>query len=67
MLPPTTRPLQTDTDVFILLLHHRTELSTLVIFDTGSGNNRKLIDVGEMYDIGSQLSKPLIGFHAFTG
>ncbi len=36
----TTTIRSPDTDVFILLLHHRTELSTSVIFDTGSGNNR---------------------------
>ena len=63
----TTTIRSPDTDVFILLLHHRTELSTSVIFDAGSGNNRKLIDVGEMYDqLGSRLCKALIGLHAFT-
>lgn len=57
-----------DTDVFILLLHHRPELSTSVIFDTGTGNNRKLVDIGKVYDeLGSRLCKALIGFHAFTG
>lgn len=57
-----------DTDVFLLMLHHRTELSRSLIFDTGFGNNRKLIDIGEIYDqLGSQICKALAGFHAFTG
>ena len=57
-----------DTDVFILMLAHKTEIRSLLIFDTGSGNNRRLIDINKVYEqLGSRLCNALIGFHDFTG
>ena len=39
-----------DTDVFILMLAHKTEIRSSLIFDTGSGNNRRLIDINKVYE-----------------
>lgn len=57
-----------DTDVFILMLAHRAEIRSSLFFDTGSGNNGRLIDIGEVYNqLGSRLCSAFIGVHAFTG
>jgi hypothetical protein len=57
-----------DTDVFILLLGHRSAIPTSLYFDTGSGNERKILDIGKMHlTLGSDICDALIGFHAFTG
>ena len=57
-----------DTDVFILLLAHKAEIGSSLFFDTGSGNNRRLINVNEVNEqLGSRMCNALIGFHAFTG
>ena len=57
-----------DTDVFILMLAHNAEIRSLLYFDTGSGNNRRVIDINEVHaQLGSRLCNALIGFHAFTG
>ncbi len=57
-----------DTDVFILLLAHKAEIGSSLFFYTGSGNNRRLINVNEVNEqLGSCICNALIGFHAFTG
>ena len=57
-----------DTDVFVLMLAHQPEIASRLVFETGSGNNRKVIDINEVADLlGVRLCKALIGFHAFTG
>ena len=37
-----------DSDVFFVLLHHTSALSCTVMFDTGTGNNRRLINMTEL-------------------
>ncbi len=57
-----------DTDVFILLLGHKPAIPTALYFDTGTGNQRRILDVGKVHPtLGSELCDALIGFHAFTG
>jgi hypothetical protein len=57
-----------DTDVFILLLGHKLAIPTALYFDTGIGNQRRILDVGKVHlTLGSELCDALIGFHAFTG
>ncbi len=57
-----------DTDVFILLLGHKPAIPTALYFDTGTGNQRRILDVGKVHlTLGSELCDALIGFHAFTG
>lgn len=57
-----------DTDVFILLLGHKSAVPTALYFDTRIGNKRRMMDVGKVcLTLGSELCDALIGFHAFTG
>ena len=57
-----------DTDVFILLLGHKPSIPSAMYFDTGVGNQRRILNVNEAYaTLGSGLCGALIGFHAFTG
>ena len=36
--------------------------------DTGSGDHRRIIDIGKIRaDVGDDVSKALLGLHAFTG
>ena len=57
-----------DTDVFILLLSYATDVGKPVVFETGSGSSRRLIDISYVASVlGEQCVKALPGFHAFTG
>jgi len=57
-----------DTDVFVLLLYYCREVTNLLLFQTGSGNKRRLIDVKEVLAaVGNDLAEGLPGIHAFTG
>lgn len=57
-----------DTDVFILLLGHKTAIPAAIYFDTGVGNQRRILDVSKVHStVGPELCDALIGFHAFTG
>ena len=58
-----------DSDIFFILLHYISELDGItVLFDTGSGIRRKLLNVSEMsqsYTI--EYRAALLGLHAFCG
>ena len=57
-----------DTDVFILLLGHKSAIPTSLYFDTGIGNQRRILDISKAFlTLGFELCDALIGFHAFTG
>ena len=57
-----------DTDVFILLLGHNQAIQSNLYFDTGSGNQRRIINVSAVHSsLGLELCDALIAFHAFTG
>ena len=50
------------------LILHAQHASRMHSNDTGSGNNRRLININEVYEqLGSRMCNALIGFHAFTG
>ena len=60
----------TDTDIFILLLHHAPNMDARLWVDTGrdSDNTRKYINMSKMsQDLGNVTCKALPGYHAFTG
>ena len=60
----------TDTDVFLLLLHFSAQFANCknLIFDTGVGDKRRLIDINNLcLALGSTVATSLLGFHAFTG
>ena len=43
-------------------------IDAALYFDTGSGNQRRVLDVDRCYrELGSSLCDALIGFHTFTG
>ncbi len=58
-----------DTDVFFILLHHACELERVtVLFDTGTGNKQRLIDVSGLAQKFTQNKcTALMSLHAFTG
>lgn len=58
-----------DSDVFFLLLYYATKLENIkILFDTGTGNKKRLINVSEMADGMSQVhAEALLALHAFTG
>jgi hypothetical protein len=57
-----------DTDVFILLLHYTLDLTQSILFDTGVGNKRRLIDVKKVVEHeGKEICQALPALHAFTG
>ena len=37
-----------DSDIFFISLHHASKFDIKILFDTGSGNNRKLIDISDL-------------------
>ena len=56
-----------DTDVFILLKYVQTIKQT-VLFDTGVGDKRRLIDVQKVInETGQEICEVLPSFHAFSG
>ena len=57
-----------DTDVFVLLIHYSVRFFQPLIFDTGTGSNRRLIDIRQIVtNLGFEMSQALPAFHAFTG
>lgn len=57
-----------DTDVFVLLLKFTQEVQQKILFDTGVGNKRRLVDVkGVINEVGMEMCSALPALHAFTG
>ena len=53
-----------DTDIFFILLHYVHEMTITVLFDTGTGNRRRLINMNDLAeDFTTEYSKAL---HVFT-
>jgi len=55
-----------DTDVVILLLHYSCQIACRLMFYTGSGNNRRTLDVHK-FARALDFCTALPAFHAFTG
>lgn len=57
-----------DTDVFMLLLRYAHDIKKSVLFDTGSGNHRRVIDVSSIAnELGPDFCHALLNLHAFSG
>ncbi|GFO21905.1 hypothetical protein PoB_004841000 [Plakobranchus ocellatus] len=57
-----------DSDVFHLLLPFCDAISKPLIFDTGSGNNRRQLNITDLATtMSKQLRDAIFGLHAFTG
>ena len=57
-----------DSDIFFILLHHAKDIWSKLYFDTGSGNNRRLLDISSLAkEYGEDKSEALMCLHALTG
>ena len=57
-----------DTDVFILAIHHYRQLCRKTYFVTGAGNKKREISLGPIVNaLGDEKAEILPGFHAFSG
>ena len=57
-----------DSDVFFILLHYAHTFHVKILFDTGSGNKRRLMNITELAEeLGDQYCQCLIGVYVFTG
>lgn len=57
-----------DTDVFILLLAFASKFETMILFDTGTANSRRLLNISKLSNtLSENFCQALIGFHSFTG
>jgi len=56
-----------DTDVFILAIHHYHQLCRKTYFVTGVGNKKRVISLGPIVNaLGDEKAEALPGFHAFS-
>ena len=57
-----------DADIFFILLNYVLELQGVtILFDTGTGNNKRLIDITKLaQQYQQELCTSLLGLHAFT-
>lgn len=63
----TVRVRSPDTDIYFILLYYAPAFGIQILFDTGSGDHRRLIDVSEMAkDYMLTYCSALLGLHAFT-
>ena len=57
-----------DSDIFFILLHHASNLNIVILYETGTGNKRRLINVTLLAEEYTQvLSSALLSLHYFTG
>ena len=56
-----------DSDIFFILLHHTETLSCTILFDTGTGNKKRLINMTELVkDFTQEYCTAVTALHAFT-
>ena len=58
-----------DTDLFFILLHYSQSFTeTTILYETGKGNKKRLINMNNIAETFSQEEcSALLGLHAFTG
>lgn len=58
-----------DSDIFFILLHYVGSSSeTVILFDTGTGNKQRLINVSQLAgDLGQDMCTSLMALHAYSG
>ena len=58
-----------DSDIFFLLLYYACRMPNItLLFDTGKGNKRRLINISDLSkEYSEELRSALLGLHAFTG
>ncbi|MPC13645.1 hypothetical protein E2C01_006385 [Portunus trituberculatus] len=56
-----------DSDVFFIALHHARKFELTILFDTGTGNKRRLINISDLArQYGQVMCTALMALHAFT-
>ena len=56
-----------DSDIFFILLYYATNLGIKILFDTGTGNKKRLLDITKLAnDFTSVYCAALLAMHAFT-
>ena len=64
----TIRVRSPDSDIYFILLHHASSINATVLFDTGTGNKRRLLNVTQhAKELGQKHCSALLGLHAMTG
>ena len=57
-----------DSDIFFILLHFSAKINSTLLFETGSGNKKRLINVTAIaQECGEKLCTALMSLHVFTG
>ena len=57
-----------DSDLFFILLHFALDLDSTLFFDTGVGNNKRLLNITCIaVQYGKKNCAALMGLHSFTG
>jgi uncharacterized protein YbdZ (MbtH family) len=57
-----------DTDVLVIALASQPSINAKLVFDTGTGNNQRRIDISKVAAcLGPLWCKAIVGFHIFTG
>ena len=63
----TVRIHSPHSDIFFILLHYALKIDIRILFDTGSENNRMLIDISDLSKVyGQELCTALMSLHAIT-
>lgn len=56
-----------DSDIFFITLHHAEKFNITILFDTGSGNHKRLINISKLAkEYGQQFCSALLALHGFT-
>ena len=57
-----------DSDIFFILLYYAFDIKCKVLFDTGTGNKKRLLDItGIAEEFGTSKCSALLSLHALTG
>jgi len=63
----TIRICSPDSDVFFIMLHHASKFDITILFDTGTGNKRRLLNISDLArGYGQEMCTALMSLHAFT-
>ena len=56
-----------DSDIFFILLYYASDFGIRILFDTGTGNNRRLLDITKLSkDFTPVYCTAILAMHAFT-
>ena len=57
-----------DSDIFFILLYHSSYLNIEVLFESGTGNRKRLLNISELNKkLGHRVCSSFLSLHALTG